>query len=97
MIVPSNRVKEGCCEMCERERELTFHHLIPKTCHSSKWFKKNFTKEDMTSRGINVCRDCHIAIHKFIPEKELGRIFNTQEKLMENDQVKNFVEWVSKR
>lgn len=83
--------------MCGRERELTFHHLIPKTCHSTKWFKKNFTKEDMTTRGINVCHDCHRAVHKFIPEKELGRNFNTLDKLMEHEHVKGFVEWVAKR
>lgn len=90
------RIKEGHCEMCGRLRVLTFHHLIPKTCHKNKWFKKNFTPEDFQS-GINVCHDCHSAIHRFIPEKLLGKEYNTLELLMGHDDVKKFVEWVSKR
>lgn len=88
--------KHGNCEMCSRETELTFHHLIPKTCHKNSWFKKNFTRDDM-KRGINVCNECHFAVHKFISEKELGRNFNTLEKIMEHKLVRGFVEWIAKR
>jgi len=84
------------CELCERERDLTFHHLIPKTLHKNKWFKKNFTRKDM-ARGIDLCRDCHSAIHKFINEKDLGRNYNTKSLLMEHEKVRGFVKWVSTR
>ena len=90
------KVTHDCCEMCGREMELTFHHLIPRTLHKNKWFKKNFTREEMNT-GIDVCRDCHNAIHKFIPEKELGRNYNTKEKLLGHEKVFGFVKWVSKR
>ncbi|WP_246119318.1 hypothetical protein [Aliikangiella coralliicola] len=76
---------------------LTFHHLIPKSCHSNKWFKKNFTKEEMTNRGIVVCRKCHSFIHRQFSEKELGRDFNTLDKLMENETIKNYIPWAIKQ
>ena len=92
----SKRLGTGPCELCNRERELTFHHLIPRTLHKNKWFKKNFTKEDMNS-GINVCQDCHSSIHKFINEKDLGKNYNTKELLLSHEQVLKFVKWISKR
>jgi len=84
------------CELCKREEKLTFHHLIPVTLHSRKWFAKNYSKEELQS-GAMLCSDCHNAIHRFIPEKLLGTDFNTIEKLRSNEKVTNFVSWVSKR
>ena len=88
---------EQPCALCGRERLLTFHHLIPRTLHSNKWFEKNFTKDDMRSRGIDVCRECHSAIHRFLSEKELGRHYNTLEKLRAHEALARFVAWISKR
>jgi len=83
--------------MCERARDLTFHHLIPQTCHKNKWFKKNFTREQM-NEGVHICQDCHSAIHKFIPsEKQLGRVYNIIEKLMLHVDLANYVTWLSKQ
>lgn len=87
----------GTCEFCDRERYLTFHHLIPKTLHTNKWFTKNFDKNDMRTRGLMLCKDCHSNVHRFIDEKDLGKYFNTKELLLSNDLVKNFVEWIKKR
>ena len=85
------------CEACHRkEVKLTKHHLIPATLHSNKWFKKNFTREEMQA-VIWVCRPCHNAIHRFISHKELAREFNTLEKIMSHPEVKKFAEWQSKR
>jgi len=81
------------CELCEREMETTSHHLIPVSNHKNKWFKKNFTKEEMNVR-LDLCGDCHPAIHKFISEKELGKKYNTKEKLLEHPKVSKFVNWV---
>jgi len=85
------------CEMCGREKELTFHHFIPKTCHRNKWFKKNFTKEEMKKSGMDVCHDCHHFIHKTYPEKELGRNFNSREKLIADPKIRKFLKWVRKQ
>jgi hypothetical protein len=88
----------GKCELCGRENELNEHHLIPKSNHKNKWFKKNFTLEDMKNCKIWVCKDsCHPTIHKFISEKDLGRYYNTLELLKEHTEIKKFIQWVSKQ
>lgn len=84
------------CQLCHREIPLTFHHLIPRTLHSTKWYRNNFSKEQLQS-GIYVCPECHNTLHKFIPEKEMGRIYNTLEKIKEHEKVMTFVQWVGKR
>ncbi len=73
------------------------HHLVPRTCHSNKWFRKNFSRGRMRET-ISVCRHCHSAIHRFVPnEKELGRHYNTVESLMEQPDIRRFVEWAKDR
>jgi hypothetical protein len=87
------------CELCGRvtKRGTTAHHLIPRTCHGNRWFKKNFGREDLR-RTIEVCRDCHRAIHDLIPsEKQLGRHFNTTEKLRAHPGLHQFLNWVRKQ
>jgi len=85
---------EGKCELCGRENELTFHHLIPVCLHKNKWFKKNYTREDL-AKGINVCKyNCHREIHNIISEKELGRSFNTLEKLLRHPKIKKYVKYI---
>ena len=81
------------CQLCEQKIEITTkHHLIPRTVHRNKWFRKNFTKEEMHTT-VDLCKPCHREIHRQIPEKEMGRNFNTLEKLKAHDKVKGFVEW----
>ncbi len=77
-------------------RGLTAHHLIPRTCHSNKWFKKNFTREQM-QQTVGLCRDCHNAVHRFESEKSLGRYYNTVELLLAHPQISAFVEWARKQ
>jgi hypothetical protein len=84
------------CLLCEREWPLTFHHLIPKTLHKKKWYQKNYTHEEM-QEGVDLCEDCHEAIHDFISEKDLGKHYNSLAKLQQHPKVKNFTKWVSKR
>lgn len=85
------------CEICGTTNTITFHHLIPRTCHRNKWFKKHFSKDDMQTRGIDVCRKCHSFIHKTFSEKELGRNFNTLEKILENEGVQRYRRWALKK
>lgn len=94
---PPPRIKYGSCELCGREKNLSFHHLIPRTTHSNKWFKKNFSRIDMENRGVNLCRDCHYYIHKTFGAKELGRDFNTLESLAGHSEIKKFVSWIKQR
>ncbi|SDK86546.1 hypothetical protein SAMN05421823_103749 [Catalinimonas alkaloidigena] len=87
----------GCCELCGREKPLTFHHLIPRTTHRKKWFQKNFDKWELRTRGLNLCRDCHNHLHTLYDEKTLGRQFNTLESLQQDEAVQRFVKWVRKK
>ena len=85
------------CELCNRENELTFHHLIPVCLHTNKWFKKNYTKEEL-DKGIYICKhDCHKEIHILIPEKEMGKYHNTKQLLLNHPKVGNYIKWVKKR
>ncbi len=88
--------KFGNCEMCSRERHLTFHHLIPRTTRTNKWFRKNFDRQAF-DEGVNICRDCHIFIHKQYSEKHLGRELNSLDKLKADPIIAGFVDWVRKR
>ncbi len=84
------------CAFCRRERLLTFHHLIPRTTHRNKWFRKNFSKQQM-QEGVMLCRDCHKKVHQVHTEKVLGRQFNAPEKLIADPEIAKFVQWVSNR
>ena len=85
------------CELCGSEESDNFHHLIPRSVHGNKWFKKRFTREQMRT-GIDVCRHCHHAIHDLVPdEKALGRHHNTVEKLLAHPEVARYVEWKRQR
>jgi hypothetical protein len=87
------------CELCGSESdELNFHHLIPRTLHSNKVFKKKYTKDYMSKHGIWICKfNCHKQIHRFIDEKEMGTTYNTLEKLLERSDVKKYIDWRKKR
>lgn len=91
---PEDEVEK--CALCERQKRLGFHHLIPKKMHRRKNFLRKFGKEEMKKRGIRVCRQCHSTIHKFWDEKTLGETYNTKEKLMETEEMQKFVAWVKK-
>jgi hypothetical protein len=85
------------CKLCGREKELTFHHFIPKTLHKNKWFKKRFTRDQM-DQGIYICEhDCHPEIHRFIDAKEMGRDYNTLELLRNHPQVRKYIKWIRKQ
>ncbi len=81
------------CELCECEDAYNFHHFIPRTLHSNKWFKRRFTRQQM-QQGIAVCKTCHGMIHDLVPdEKELGKQFSTKETLLAHPKVARYVQW----
>jgi len=85
------------CELCKREvGSTTKHHLIPRTLHKNKWFKKNFSFEQFHTT-VDLCKDCHKQIHRFIPEKEMGRHYHSIELLMTHEKVNNFVKWLTRK
>jgi hypothetical protein len=92
-----NRLKTGACELCGRSPiDLTFHHLIPVTLHKNQWFKARFTRAELRM-GLNICLLCHDGIHSLIPEKELGRKYNTRENLLSHERLTIHVKWVARQ
>lgn len=86
------------CELCNRSKPLTKHHLIPRAVHTKKRFINRFGKEEMQKRGIMVCKKCHKGIHDIIPdEKELADKFNTLELLMADERIRKHVDWARKQ
>lgn len=85
------------CELCGRDKPLSFHHLIPKALHSKKKFKKKFPRSVLKGRGIDICSLCHHGIHDLFSKKELGLDYNTKELLMENEQFLKHLKWVKKQ
>ncbi len=84
-----------CC-LCGSEQQITFHHLIPRSCHGNKWFRKRYELQAMREHGIDICRRCHSYIHKKFTEKQLGRELNTLDKLMADETVRAYVQWARK-
>lgn len=93
-ISPQKQTK--CCQLCRRQVQLTFHHLIPRKMHRRTYFKKHYSKQAL-NQGIWVCRQCHRGIHKLYDEMTLAKQLNTLEKLQRNPQIKQHVCWVAKQ
>jgi hypothetical protein len=87
------RAKHGPCALCGRTTALTFHHLVPRTLRRNRWFRRNLPPERF-QEGIDVCRPCHKAIHRFIDEKTLGRRYASREALLEHPELAAFIAWV---
>ena len=64
-------------------------------------FQQVVQEEIQTSRiqaTISLCHDYHNAIHRLVPShKELGRNYNTRDKLLSHAQIHSFVAWMRKR
>lgn len=88
---------EGICELCKRIKELSFHHYIPKTLHSKKFFVKLYTKIFMKKYGIDICDDCRDAIHTFWSEKDLAEYYNSKEKLLSDERFYKYIIWLRKQ
>jgi hypothetical protein len=91
--------KPARCELCGSSHDyLNFHHLIPKTLHANKVFKRKYTRKYMENHGIWICKSkCHKQIHVFTTEKELGTYYYTIEPLLTHPEIKKYIEWRSVR
>lgn len=90
------RSHHGVCPLCQRETDLTFHHLIPKKMHRRNFFKKNFDKQTLAS-GIDICRNCHTGLHKTYDEMTLAKNFNSIDKIQNDEILQAHFVWVSKQ
>ncbi|MET1218571.1 MAG: hypothetical protein ABWW63_02950 [Glaciecola sp.] len=95
-VATLRRLKKGGCVLCQRHTKLTFHHLIPRKMHRRNFFKKHADKATL-ALGINICRQCHVGIHKLYDEMTLAKQFNTYAKLTADPLVAQHVAWVKKQ
>jgi len=90
--------REGACELCGRDKPLTFHHLIPRKNHRKRSFQRRYSAHEMRHRGLHVCRPCHDGIHDLIPsERELGEFYNTRDLLLGHEGFARHLAWVRKQ
>ena len=85
------------CAVCRRDKPLQFHHLIPKKLHKKREFALRYDKTYMHTHGIEVCSDCHRQIHRLFDLYELGRYYNTLDKLLETDEVRKYLRYIVKK
>lgn len=74
------------CPLCGRDipsGQEDKHHLIPKT----------FKGKEL----VSLHKICHRTIHATLTERELLQYYHTIERLLENDTIRKFVKWVSKK
>ncbi|MBS0661057.1 MAG: hypothetical protein JSR82_22790 [Verrucomicrobia bacterium] len=88
----------GKCALCERETEVTRHHLIPQCRHGKRSARLRYDREQLKRQLIApLCRPCHKQVHAVLTEKELERDFPTIEALRAHPDLARFVAWVRQR
>lgn len=84
------------CPICDKILEMTKHHLYPKSIQGSKWFRNHCSTDDKI-KYLFLCRNCHNALHKLFTEKELGREYNSIDKIMAMEKMINYKKWAMKQ
>ncbi len=87
------------CALCGLEyddEDMNFHHLIPKSFHANKRIQKEYKKDFLNKNGVYLCIPCHNKLHSCITEKEMAFNFNTIDKILENNEIKIWIEWKEK-
>ena len=85
------------CALYERERFLTFHHLVPKKVHKRSQVLRLFSKEEMHTLGLWLCSDCHSTVHRHIDHLVLALNYHSKEALLGHPEIEKFVNWVAKQ
>ena len=87
------------CLICKRETPIKLveeHHLIPKVVAKRNKYA-DMPQLEKGEETINVCCSCGNQIHQLFTEKELADNYNTLEKILANEQIQNWVKWISKK
>jgi len=100
----AGEMKDGQCEMCERHKLLTFHHLVPKHTHS-KYLGKRLpagldgepTRHWLNTHGTMICRRCHSMVHSVASNDVLAEQYNTVAKLLAHPTVRGWIEYARKQ
>jgi hypothetical protein len=75
------------CPICGRPLASPYnlHHLLP------------LSKGGKGTTTVLLHKICHDKIHSVFTEMELKRHYNTIERLKENSEIVNFIQWVEKK
>lgn len=65
--------------------------------HGRRRVRERFDREEMTSRGIWVCRLCHRQIHRLHDQQTLAMSLNTREALVREPQMASFLAWARRQ
>jgi len=84
------------CELCCAERELTFHHLIPKKVHRRAFFRRNYQRDQLQS-GVHLCRLCHRAVHRFFDEMTLAKQYASLAALRAAPELQRHAAWARRQ
>lgn len=87
---------EGLCALCDREEDLTRHHLIPRTRHHNRRNKRDFDRATV-KETVGICRACHSQIHALLTEKEIELHYPTVERLRAHPELAKFILWIARR
>jgi len=85
-----------CCSICGRSVPKEYqeeHHFVP----SSICKRNKYLKIETNHKTIKVCRCCGDMLHKLFSLKELAEQYNTIEKIKDNEDVQNWIRWISKK
>jgi hypothetical protein len=78
---------KNICSICKRllvdDSSTNYHHLIPKK------FKGKIT--------IPLHKICHDKIHSVFSERQLFNYYHTVERILENDDMKIFINWIKNK
>ena len=84
---PSENAAQNTCPLCGRELiagpSVNEHHLVPRTYRGQA--------------TVRMHRVCHNKIHLVFSERELAQYYHTVERLMESEEIRNFVRWVQRK
>jgi hypothetical protein len=65
--------------------------------HRKNRYRKLYSKEEMQTRGLMICRLCHNGIHDLIEVKALAAEYPTKEALLAHEGLAKHVAWVRKQ
>lgn len=89
----STKGKVTACEICGRDWiNLTYHHLIPRMVHD-KVVKRGWHRKEDLQNVAWLCGACHRFVHKFKGHEELAREYFTVERLLQEEEIREFAKW----
>lgn len=84
------------CAICGRAVPVTRHHLVPRSQHRRlrKRLARRGEERDLCGT-IPLCAACHSTVHQTFSEKELAESHDTLEKLLADERVARWRDWLA--